>query len=214
MRVFYSILWRIGVVMALLVALVYLIIRLGTDSYITKNEEKLPHVRTAIVLGAGVLKGGELSEILKDRMDTTVGLYEKGLIDVILVTGDDGSSLYNEVNPSRDYLMSKNVPSEAIFLDHAGFDTYSSMYRAREVFLVNKAIIVTQSFHLPRAVFIARKLGIEAYGIPSDQHTYSVKNNIREFLANIKAVVDIMYNRVPKYLGDEIPITGSSAESI
>ncbi len=214
MRVFFLIIWRVGVVMVLFITLIYLIIRLGSDQYITQDREKLPHVRTAIVLGAGVLKNGELTEILRDRMDRTLELYEKGLVDVILVTGDDGSSFYNEVNPSRNYLMSKNIPSEHIFLDHAGFDTYSSMYRAREVFLVDKTIIVTQSFHLPRAVFIARKLGIEAYGFPSDQHTYSVKNNARELLANIKAVMDIVYKRVPKYLGEEIPITGSSADSI
>jgi SanA protein len=195
---------------------IYFFIQVFTTPYIGKSDsmDSLPKADAAIVLGAAVLNDGTLSLILKDRADTAIALYTKNLVKVILVTGDNGSSYHNEVNPTREYLLSKGIPSGAIFLDHAGFDTYSSMYRARDVFLVSSAIIATQPFHLPRAVFIARSLGIKAYGIPSDQHTYSIKNNMREFLADVKSVLDILSKRKPEYLGTQIPISGSSHNSI
>ncbi|MCF7843354.1 YdcF family protein [Candidatus Gracilibacteria bacterium] len=128
--------------------------------------------------------------------------------------GIPASTQDTRVNPARDYLLTQGVRDADIFLDHAGFDTYSSMYRAHEIFRVESAIIVTQSFHLPRSVFIARRLGINAYGTPADQNPYGFKNNIREVFANVKAYLDILYGRIPKYLGEEIPITGNGYESI
>ncbi len=196
------------------VTLTFIIVQIESWQYIASTSNELPKTYTAIVLGAGLLQNEKLSPIFKDRVDIAIGLYRKGKVETILVAGDDGSITYNEVNPARDYLLTQGIPSEVIFLDHAGFDTYSSMYRARDIFLVKDAIIVTQSFHLPRAIFIARRLGIHAYGLPADQHTYLFKNNVREVLADVKAVFNIMYNRTPKYLGDEIPITGSSVPSI
>lgn len=200
--------------LALLVALILLIFDVSTAPYIDTNTDTIPKAYTAIVLGAGILQSGELSTILKDRVDVAATLYEEGKVDTILVTGDDGTSTHNEVNPAREYLLAEGVPSSAIYLDHAGFDTYSSMYRAKQIFKVETAIIVTQSFHLPRSVFIARSLGIDAYGVPADQHTYHIRNNLRELLANVKAVIDLIRYRQPKYLGDTIPITGDSSLSI
>jgi vancomycin permeability regulator SanA len=115
---------------------------------------------------------------------------------------------HNEVNPARVYLISKGILDQDIFLDHAGFDTYSSMYRARDIFGVSSIIISTQSFHLPRAVFIARQLGIEAYGVRADIPNLRPHNYIREIFANEKAILDLVFHRVPKFLGDEVPITG------
>ncbi len=209
-----QLLWRGLVISLLFVALIFVLIKIQSESYIKASYKELPHVQAAIVLGAGLLRSGNLSPIFKDRVDIALILYKEGKVDTILVTGDDGTPTHNEVNPAREYLLTRGVPTEAIFLDHAGFDTYSSMYRAEQIFLVDSAIIVTQSFHLPRSVFIARRLGITAYGIPADQHAYSFKNNIREVLADVKAVFNVMYFRTPKYLGEEIPITGSSDSSI
>ena len=214
MRKLFTIALRVSLLFLCFVALIFVSIKIDTASYITTNKKELPVVSTAIVLGAGLLNSDTLSTIFKDRVDTAIVLYKEGKVANILVTGDDSSSSHNEVNPARDYLLSKGVPSKDIFLDHAGFDTYSSMYRAKKVFLINSAIIVTQSFHLPRSVFIAQTLGINAYGIPADQHAYTFKNNIREFFADTKAFFDILRNRKPKYLGEEIPITGDSSESI
>lgn len=205
---------RLGsIILIVLTAIIFLSIRLQSNKYISTVQE-LPRAQTALVLGAGLLTNGKLSPIFKDRIDAAITLYTSKKVETILVSGDDGTTTHNEVNPAREYLLKKGVLERDIFLDHAGFDTYSSMYRARVVFGVESAIIVTQSFHLPRSIFIARKLGIDAYGLPADQHPYSFKNNMREILANVKAFMDIFRNRIPKYLGEEIPITGTGYESI
>lgn len=206
---------QLGIVFVVaLVTVIFLIIKIGSYQYIETTVESLPKTQTALVLGAGLLTNGKLSPIFKDRIDTAVLLYKAKKVETILVSGDDGTTDYNEVNPAREYLLTQGVSARDIFLDHAGFDTYSSMYRASIVFQVKSVIIVTQSFHLPRSVFIARKLGITAYGTPADQHPYRFKNNVREVLANVKAFLDILRNRTPKYLGEEIPITGTGYESI
>ncbi len=198
----------------LLIVFIIVDIRLESYRYSTTDVQLLPKTQTALVLGAGLLRNGKLSLIFRDRIDVAVMLYQKGKVRTILVSGDDGIETHNEVNPARDYLLTQGIPNDAIFLDHAGFDTYSSMYRARDVFRVESAIIVTQSFHLPRSVFIARRLGINAYGAAADQHPYSFKNNVREVFATVKAYFNVMYSRTPKYLGEEIPITGNGQESI
>lgn len=195
------------------VLIIFLLIKRESYRYINTDEQLLPKSQTALVLGAGLSDGGKLSPIFRDRIDTAVSLYLAGKVETILVSGDDGTAAHNEVTPARDYLLTQGVFDNDIFLDHAGFDTYSSMYRAREVFRVESAIIVTQSFHLPRALFIARRLGIDAYGKPSDQHPYSFKNNIREIFANVKAFFDVTFKRIPQYLGEEIPITENNTES-
>ena len=214
MRRLFKIVWRVAITLVLFIVLIFVVVKIQSSPYIKTSSKDLPSVETVIILGAGLLPKGDLSPIFKDRVDMAISLYKEGKVKTILVTGDDGTPVHNEVNPAREYLLAHGIPSKDIFLDHAGFDTYSSMYRAREIFLVSQAVIVTQSFHLPRSVFIARNLGLEAYGIPSDQHGYSIKNSGREFLANVKAFFDVIYNRIPKYLGKEIPITGDSQESI
>lgn len=214
MTYLFKIVWRGAVVLVLFIALITSLIKLQSGPFIKAKAQDLPVSQTAILLGAYVSPNGVLSTVLRDRADTAIMLYREGKVDTILVTGDDGSVDYNEVNPIREYLLDKGVPSRAIFLDHAGFDTYSSMYRARDVFMVDSAIIVTQSFHLPRAVFIAKRLGIDAYGISADKREYLFKNSVRELFASVKAYIDVLYNRTPKYLGEKIPITGDSSKSI
>lgn len=191
----------------LITALVVLIVHTTSRQYIKVSVGELPSAHTAVVLGAALLPNGEMSPVYRDRVDTAITLYKAGKIKTILVSGDNGSKEHNEVNPARRYLLLNEVADEAIFLDHAGFDTYSTMYRARDIFLVEDAIIVTQSFHLPRAVFIARSLGITAYGISADKRVYYISNTVREVFADVKAVLNVLYKRKPKYLGPEIPIT-------
>lgn len=206
--------WRSAGTLLLFIVLVALGMRIEALPFIKKSLGDLPKSQTAIVLGARVLPDGTLSTVLRDRVDTAIALYKKGIVKTILVSGDNSSVEYNEVNITRIYLLQNGIPSEDIFLDHAGFDTYSTMYRAREVFLVKDAIIVTQTFHLARAIFIAQNLGINAYGISADKREYLFKNTLRELLANVKAVIDVVLERVPKFLGEEIPITGDSSKSI
>lgn len=196
------------------ISLIYFIVASQSSSFIVEKIDTPNKVYTALVLGAYVKNDGNPSLVFKDRIDKAIELYREGKVKTILVSGDDGQLGYNEVNPTREYLLAAGVPGDKIFLDHAGFDTYSSMYRAKEIFLVNSVIITTQSFHLPRSVFIARNLGIDAYGISADSGHYLFRNNIREVFADVKAFFNIIYKRKPKYLGEEIPITGDSSPSI
>ena len=175
--------------------------------YIYRSAAQAPASSAAMVLGASVYQNGALSPILKDRADRAIELYDSGKVKKILVTGDNGDLSHNEVNPVGNYLLSKGIPKGDIFLDHAGFDTYSSMYRARAVFDIADMTIVSQPFHLARAVYIARALGIEASGVEAsgDATPY---NTIREIPATLKALIDLFFKRSPKYLGSQFPISG------
>lgn len=181
------------------------------QKYISKHES-VPEADAILVLGARVFPNGSVSLMLNDRLSTGYELYIKGKAPKIIVSGDHGRKDYDEVNAMKTYLKEKDIPPEDIFMDHAGFSTYESLYRARDIFLVNKVIIVTQEYHLMRALFIARELGMEAYGIPSDKHVYHgvmLKNEIREIAARNK---DFLTAKIikpkPKYLGEVIPVTG------
>lgn len=183
-----------------------------SKSYIYNKISEAPDAETAIIPGAAVLSNGSLSPILKDRVDTAIQLYKLKKVSKIIVSGDNSTVSYNEVNPVRIYLLDRGVLDQDIFLDHAGFNTYSTMYRARDIFKVSSALIVSQSFHLPRAVFIARELGIDAYGINADAGHILFRNYIREVFADEKAVLDLVFSTKPKYLGTEIPITGDGRD--
>ena len=176
--------------------------------YIVEGLSDAPQAEVALVLGASLAPDGTPSAIFADRADMAIALYEARKVSKILVSGDNSTLAHNEVNPVRLYLIRKNIPDQDIFLDHAGFDTYSTMYRARAVFGVSSLLIASQAFHLPRAVFIARSLGLDAYGVGADVGSVLVRNYIREVFANGKALFDVVAHRTPKYLGDAIPIMG------
>lgn len=164
----------------------------------------------AIILGARVYKSGAPSPVLADRLQTGISLYKAGKVKKLLMTGDHGQTSYDEVNNMRRFALKEGVPEQDIFMDHAGFSTYESMYRARDVFRVNKAIVVTQKFHLPRALFLARNLGIDAQGVTADKRKYAGEDYLyfRELFARTKAVIQLALNSKPKYLGPAIPISG------
>lgn len=171
---------------------------------------EVDHAPVAIILGAKVKADGEPSDILRDRLLTAIDLYRAESVDKILVSGDDGQIEYDEVNAMRLYLLAANVDADDIFLDHAGFDTYDSMIRANKVFGVTKAIIVTQEYHLPRALYLADAFDINAQGVAADRQTYLgiLRYQARELLADVKAVVDVILQSSPHFLGDTIDITG------
>lgn len=195
------------IVVCLVVVATNVSIHLSTKGNIFNEIAELPEAGTVLIPGAAVSGDGVLSPIFVDRIDTAVELYKAKKVSKILVSGDNSEVYYNEVNPVRTYLLEQGIPDGDIFLDHAGFDTYSSMYRAKEIFEVTTLIISTQSFHLPRAVFIARALGLEASGINADKGNILTKNYIREIFANEKALLDVVLQREPKYLGERIPVT-------
>lgn len=192
---------------------------LAVDSYVERvgtkyilNIKDVPTTDAILVLGAYVFPDGTTSSMLNDRLTEGYELYKAGKAPKILVSGDHGRKDYDEVNAMKSFLKNKGVPSQDVFMDHAGFSTYESMYRARDIFQVKKVIIVTQEYHLMRAVFLAREMGLEAYGIASDKHDYGqamAYYKVREIAARNK---DFLWAKIikpkPTYLGDTIPVFG------
>jgi SanA protein len=202
---------RRGVVVVLLVAMVSMFVpvgmRLAMQQYQYTSPVDIPQTEVAIVLGASVVHGVP-SPVLAARADAAIALYQAGKVLKILVTGDDSGLSHDEVTPVRKYLLDAGIPGEDIFLDHAGFDTYSSMYRARHVFGVLSATVVTQDFHIPRALFIARAVGIDAYGYDADNRASLLQNYLREIPASLKALWDVIAERELAYRGAPIPLSG------
>jgi vancomycin permeability regulator SanA len=163
-----------------------------------------------LVLGCLVRSDGSPSDMLSDRLEIGVELYEAGVAPKLLMSGDHGKVEYNEVGAMKKYATDNGVPSADVFMDHAGFSTYESMYRAKEIFGADKIIIVSQSYHLYRAIYIARSLGIEAYGVASDQHSYrgQIVRDAREAAARAKDLVYTFLRPLPTYLGDSISLLG------
>lgn len=163
-----------------------------------------------LVLGAAV-RGDTPSKMLKDRLDVAVALYNDGVAEKLLLSGDNGQEYYNEVVVMQKYVLEAGVPAEDVFLDYAGFSTYESIYRARDVFLVESAVIVTQKYHLYRALQIGRALGLTVRGVASNQEEYAGQDyrDTREIAARIKDVFQSILQLKPTYLGPEIPIDGN-----
>jgi len=173
--------------------------------------DELKEADCILVLGAYVRPNGMPSDILKDRLNTGYEVFKAGKAPKFLLSGDHGTKAYDEVNSMRDYIEGKGVKTKLVFLDHAGFSTYESIYRARDIFEANKLIIVTQEYHLPRALYLAEKMGIKAQGVAADHLTYGnmIKFKAREALARVK---DFMFVNIikpkPTYLGEAIPVSG------
>ncbi|MCH5252907.1 MAG: YdcF family protein [Lachnospiraceae bacterium] len=181
--------------------------------YSLEDSGEVGKVDCILILGARAYSDGTPSLVLKDRLDRGIELYKKGISDRILMSGDHGREEYDEVRAMKQYAVEAGVPAENIFMDHAGFSTYESMYRARDVFEVKSLVIVTQPYHSYRALYDARGLGLNAYGIPSKETTYqgSWILECREKLARVKDFVWMIIKPEPTYLGESIPITGTAA---
>ncbi|MBQ8210489.1 MAG: YdcF family protein [Clostridia bacterium] len=204
----------IGVIIGIYAVCVNAHVINSTDDYILSVDDAsaLEDVDCILVLGAGV-DGDTLSHMLEDRVKTGITLYENGAAPKILMSGDHGREEYDEVNAMKSYATDYGVPSEDIFMDHAGFSTYESMYRARDIFCAEKIIIISQEYHLYRAIYIARYLGLDAYGVDSQLRPYAadtnIYNTIREFLARNKDFLYVRFNPEPTYLGETVPISGN-----
>lgn len=185
-------------------------VKRSASPFITSGVSVAPARFTGIVLGCRV-NGDDPSACLEERLSTALALYEQGRVQRLLVSGDHGTKPYDEVNAMRDWFVQHGVPLEHVFLDHAGFDTYDTMVRALKVFDVRNALVISQAFHLPRAIYLARSLGMDAVGIPADPPEGSSCRGsaVREPLACLKAVMDVTFNSSPHFLGPMIPITGA-----
>ncbi len=206
-------LFGIGILVALLFVGINIYVRLTTiDDIITIEEAvKLDDVDCILVLGASVTPDDQPSVMLEDRLKTGIELYKAGCCSKLLMSGDHGGLYYDEVNIMKDYAKEAGVPSGDIFMDHAGFSTYESMYRAKKIFDAEKVVIVTQKYHLPRALHIAKSMGIEAYGVACEDIRYAgqTMRDIREFLAIGKDFFNSIIKPKPTLMGGKIDLRGS-----
>lgn len=170
-----------------------------------KSAAEVPAAPVGIVMGAGLDPQGKPTPFLAGRLRTAADLYRRGKVKVLLVTGDNGSKAYDEPTAMRDYLVADGIPAQRIVLDYAGFDTWDSCVRAKKIFGVDRAIVVTQLFHLPRAVALCRAAGIQAYGVGHDSRpvhaTTTDYGYFREFFASIKATGTLIFHPRPRFLG-------------
>jgi len=209
-----------AVVLLLLFALLFAITLLSLNAAIksvTKNKILEPHtaaqlgdIDCILVLGCHIR-----SQYLADRLTTAFGLYDMGASSKLLMTGDHGREVYDEVNYMLDKAEEHGIERKDVFTDHAGFSTYESIYRAKEIFGAKRIIIVTQEYHLYRALYLAEKLGIEAYGVSASLHGYGSQDyqDMRESLARMKDFFYALIKPEPTFLGESIPISGDAYPS-
>ena len=177
----------------------------------TQKAAELEDVDCIIILGCQVKDDGSLSHMLRDRLMRGLEVYETGAAPKLLMSGDHGREEYDEVGAMKNYAIENGVPSENVFMDHAGFSTYETMYRAKEIFKAEKVIIVTQEYHLYRALYIAEQLGMEAYGVSADLNRYAGQSmrDFREVLARCKDWAMCIFKPEPTYLGEAVPVSGN-----
>lgn len=207
---------KYGIIVIIIIAIIVLgmnlYVRISTNKQIIKENDytELSDVDCIIILGAGIW-GDKPSPMLEDRLLEGIKLYQNSVSDKIIMSGDHGRKEYDEVNIMKNYAIEKGIPSENIFMDHAGFSTYESIYRAKDIFEAKKVVIVTQEYHLYRALYIANQLGLEAYGVGADPRQYvgATFREIREILARDKDFIKCIFKPEPTYLGDTIPVSGN-----
>lgn len=206
---------------ALMLLFVFFCVFLMINFYVVKSTEgriispekayEIEGADCILVLGCAVMADKTPSPMLKDRLTRGVELIKGGAAMKLLMSGDHGTENYDEVNTMKNFAIEEGVASEDVFMDHAGFSTYESIYRAKEVFGVKKIIIVTQGYHLYRALYIAKRLGIQAYGVSADLRTYKrqINRDIREVLARDKDFFKTIIKASPTYFGEAIPVNGN-----
>lgn len=190
-------------------------VRSSAESRIVTADEtaRLDGIDCIVVLGCGVRPDGQPSDMLADRIAQGVALYEKGASPKLLMSGDHSRSDYDEVNTMRNVAVEAGVPADDVFMDHAGFSTYESMYRARDVFGAKRIVIVSQRYHLYRALYVAERLGLDAYGVAADLRPYAGQEarEVREILARDKDFLTSIVQPLPTFLGDPILLSGSGS---
>ncbi len=182
-----------------------------TNFLIFYSENKIPKNKVGIIFGAGI-NGDKPSKYLKDRLDAGIKLFKAKKINKILLSGDNGSDAHDELTVMKIYCFKNGIDTTKIYIDYAGFDTYSTMFRAKNIFKIDKAILITQEYHLNRAIYIGNNLGIESIGFSANQGEYRNYNYVRfrEYFSICKSVIDVIRNRDPHFLGTEININGVS----
>lgn len=199
------------IILILLFGINFFVITQTKGRILTEEQSKeLEDVDCILVLGAGIW-GDKPSPMLEDRLLQGISLYKNGVSSKIIMSGDHGQKDYDEVNVMKNFAIDREVKSEDIFMDHAGFSTYDSLYRAKEIFQAKKVIIVTQKYHMYRALYVAKQLGIEAYGVNSDPREYAGQSvrELREIVARDKDFIKCIFKPESSLLGDTIPVSGN-----
>lgn len=198
----------------LVILLPRLITTVGSWTHIY-NVGNAPAERVAIVFGAGLARDGSPTAILRDRVETAVQLYWSGKVQKLLLSGDNRFASYNEPEAMRQYALSLGVPDDVIVLDYAGRRTYDTCFRAKAIFGLDSVLLVTQQFHLPRALFLCNALGLKAAGVEADNRRYWPLSllvwNVREILATVSAFVDVYITKPIPVLGSPEPIFPKSS---
>lgn len=186
-------------------------VKSSTKTKIYYSLKKFPKNDVGIIFGAGI-NGDQPSKYLKDRLDAGIALYKAKRINKILLSGDNGREEYDELTVMKNYCFNHGVDTTKIFIDYAGFDTYSTMYRAKHIFKIKKAALISQEYHLNRAIYIGQKLGIKSFGFSANNGEYSGYKYVcfREYGSVFKSFLDVLRNREPYFLGNPININGPS----
>lgn len=208
----------IGFLVGCVVVAALLVVGTNVAVYVSTKDDivdiataKATDADCIVVLGASVFADGTPSTILQDRLDDGVALYFAGVAPKIIMSGDNSTTSYNEVKVMKEYAIEQGVPSEDVFCDHAGFSTYESMYRAKEVFGAERVVVATQKYHLYRALYAAKGLGMEAVGVPSDYRVYDkqIQYDVREIPARTKDFFKTLVKVPSTYVGDRIGLDQS-----
>jgi SanA protein len=206
-------LWQISVYGLLGLFFITGFLRIGMLNYGERHTyppEDVPSAPVALVLGAGLNRDGSPGLVLRDRVRKAVDLYFAGKVEKLLMSGDNSTKYYDEPSAMKAYAISLGVPSEDIVLDFAGRRTYDSCYRAREIFHLDEMIVVTQNYHLSRALYLCDSMGIQAVGVAADESIYPRRAyliwRVREVLASVKAYWDVLISRPTPILGNPEPI--------
>lgn len=206
----------LGVLLVLVVVGANAYILLSTRGESTADVADVPAAQVAIVPGALVKPNGRMSAMLADRVRQASALWHAGKVEKVLVSGDHHTWAYDEPDTMRKALVEEGVPARDVFEDHAGFDTWATMVRARSIFGVHDAVVVTQGFHMPRALFLAREAGIHATGLTADLHQWGYqgeRSSVREVFSRVKAIADVSLD-TPAMAGPKIPVeTADGRES-
>jgi SanA protein len=209
-------LFKIGFWCAMLTLFAVLGVNIAVKYYANRycylHPKNLPDSPVAIVFGAGLYRNNQPSNYLKDRLDKGIELYEMGKVKKLLLSGDNGRDEYDEITVMKEYCTQHNVDSADIYLDYAGFDTYSTIYRAKTIFKIDSAVLISQNYHLDRAIMLGRQKGLTVFGAIADKQKYGSlrRNKAREYLAVIKSIIDLKRNRKPRFLGETVDIRGIS----
>ena len=201
----------ITILLGIAILLVNFYIKSITEQSIFLSEKNIPATKVGIIFGAGI-NGDKPSKYLKDRLDTGIRLYNTNKIQKILLSGDNGRDEHDELTVMKNYCYQHGVDTTKIYIDYAGFDSYSTLYRAKTIFNINNAILISQKYHLNRAIYIGNQVGINSIGYSANKGQYRMYRYVsfREYFSRFKAFIDVLRNRKPKFSGTQIPIDGIS----